>query len=347
MDKRISIGIIIVALVLVISYLVFGGSGSSKKKSSSNSSEEMQDGKSHSQNEALSPMGDTTGLWDEALSPFQGTEKKGYLELVEDLKSGKVNFNWEVWALRRKCPEDYTATQCDETIYKFLDTKFTSPDKEKMKELFKAYFQFESEARKMEFPANITFQEKYEILKKRRRDLVGDEKADLFFGMEEAQVTFMQTSKNFIDSSKNMSGPERVQKYEDLRKKTYGSYLDSVTKREDSFDHYQTEISLREKELAGLSPEEKEKKMASLQTKYFGKDGAERIAAANKELAAQNKKISDYEKAEQEFLSSNNGISDKDKAQKLKELRVKMLGEEDAESYTRAKQFEEDAAKIK
>ena len=77
MDKRISIGIIIVALVLVISYLVFGGSGSSKKKSSSNSSEEMQDGKSHSQNEALSPMGDTTGLWDEALSPFQGTEKKG------------------------------------------------------------------------------------------------------------------------------------------------------------------------------------------------------------------------------------------------------------------------------
>jgi hypothetical protein len=25
----------------------------------------------------------------------------------------------------------------------FLDTKFTSPDKEKMKELFKAYFQYE------------------------------------------------------------------------------------------------------------------------------------------------------------------------------------------------------------
>lgn len=346
MDKRISIGLIVVALLLAISYLVFGGN-STKKKSSSNASEETQDSKSQSNNETLSPMGDTTGLWDEALSPFQGTEKKGYLELVEELKSGKVNFTWEVWALRRKCPDEYTPSQCDETIYKFLDTKFTSPDKEKMKELFKAYFQYESEARKMEFPANITFSEKYEILKKRRRELVGDEKADLFFGMEESQVTFIQASKNFIDSSKNMSGNERVQKYEELRKKTYGPYLDAVSKREDSFDHYQTEISLREKDLAGLSPEEKEKKMASLQTKYFGKDGAERIAAANKELAAQNKKISDYEKAEQEFLSSNNGISDKDKAQKLKELRVKMLGEEDAESYTRAKQFEEDSAKIK
>jgi hypothetical protein len=37
----------------------------------------------------------------------------------------------------------------------------------------------------------------------------------------------------------------------------------------------------------------------------------------------------------------------KDKAQKLKELRVKMLGEEDAESYSRQKLFEEESAKIK
>ena len=346
MDKKISIGIIVVALVLVGSYFIFGGN-SPKKKSASGSNEEMQDGKSASSNETLSPMGDTTGLWEEALSPFQGTEKKGYLELVEDLKSGRVNFTWEVWALRRKCPEEYTAIQCDETIYKFLDTKFTSPDKEKMKELFKAYFQYEDEARKMEFPPNITFQERYEILKNRRRDIVGQEKADLFFGMEEAQVAFIPALKNFMDSTNNLPGPERVKKYEELRKKTYGSYLEAVTGREDSFDHYQTEISLREKELAGLSAEEREKKMTALQTKYFGKDGAERIAAANKELAAQNKKISDYEKAEQEFLSSNNGISDKDKAQKLKELRVKMLGEEDAESYSRQKLFEEESAKIK
>jgi hypothetical protein len=48
-----------------------------------------------------------------------------------------------------------------------------------------------SEARKMEFPPNITFQERYEILKNRRRDIVGEEKADLFFGMEEAQVAFI------------------------------------------------------------------------------------------------------------------------------------------------------------
>ncbi len=117
--------------------------------------------------------------------------------------------------------------------------------------------------------------------------------------------------------------------------------------REDSFDHYQTEILLREKELAGLNGDDKEKKLASLQTKYFGKDGAERIAAANKEIAAQNKKIADYEKAEREFLSSNNGISEKDKEQKLKELRVKMLGEEDAESYARQKQYEEEVNNIK
>lgn len=346
MDKKVSIGIIVLALVLVISYLVFGGSPS-KKKYSSSVSGDMQDGKSQVGSSTTQPFGDQSGLWDEALSPFQGTEKKGYLELIADLKSGKVNFTWEVWALRRKCPADYTPLQCDETIYKFLDTNYASPDKEKMKELFKAYFQYEDEARKMEFPANISFQERYEILKQRRRSIVGEEKAELFFGMEESQVAFIPAAKNFIESSKNMNPDERVKKYEELRKKTYGSYLNAVTGREDSFDHYQTEISLREKELAGLSAEEKEKKLGSLQTKYFGKDGAERIAAANKELAAQNKKISDYEKAEQEFLSSNNGISEKDKAEKLKELRIKMLGEEDAESYARQKQYEEEISKIK
>lgn len=345
MDKKVSIGIIALALVLVISYLVFGGNPS-KKKTPQNVSGDMQDSKEIG-NSTTQPFGDQSGLWDEALSPFQGTEKKGYLELIADLKSGKVNFTWEVWALRRNCPADYTPSQCDETIYKFLDTNYSSPDKEKMKELFKAYFQYEDEARKMEFPKDLSFQERYEILKQRRRNIVGEEKAELFFGMEEAQVAFIPAVKNFIDSTKNMNPDERVKKYEDLRKKTYGSYLDAVTSREDSFDHYQTEISLREKELAGLGAEEKEKKLASLQTKYFGKDGAERIAQANKELAAQNKKISDYEKAEQEFLSSNNGISEKDKEQKLKELRIKMLGEEDAESYARQKQYEAEISSIK
>jgi len=346
MDKKVSIGIIALALVIVVSYLVFGGN-TSKKKSASNVSEDIQDGNSQLSGNTTQPFGDQSGLWDEALSPFQGTEKKGYLELIADLKSGKVNFTWEVWALRRKCPTDYTPSQCDATIYKFLETNFSSPDKEKMKELFKAYFQYEDEARKMEFPSNLSFQERYDILKQRRRSIVGEEKAELFFGMEESQVAFIPAAKNFIESSKNMDPNERVQKYEELRKKTYGSYLESVTGREDSFDHYQTEILLREKELAGLNGDDKEKKLASLQTKYFGKDGAERIAAANKEIAAQNKKISDYEKAELEFLSSNNGISEKDKEQKLKELRVKMLGEEDAESYARQKQYEEEINNIK
>ncbi|HMV43043.1 MAG TPA: lipase secretion chaperone [Leptospiraceae bacterium] len=345
MNKKIIIGIVAAALALTLGYLLFGAKD--KKKSTSSSQEESNDTVNRSTNDTISPFGDTTSHWEEALSPFQGTEKKGYLELIEDLKTGRVNFVWEVWALRRKCPADYTALQCDETIYKFIDTKFASPDKEKMKELFKAYFQYEDEARKMEFPANITFQERYEILKNRRREIVGQEKADLFFGMEESQVAFMQASKNFMDSTKNLSGSERVKKYEELRKNTYGSYLNAVNGREDSFDHYKTEISLREKDLAGLSPEEREKQLTSLQVKYFGKEGAERIAAANKEIAAHDKKIADYEKAEREFLSSNNGISDKDKEQKLRELRVKYLGQEDAEAYTRAKVFEEEAAKIK
>jgi hypothetical protein len=300
-----------------------------------------------SMNNPNSPLGDQMSNWDLSTSPFKDVDPKPYLVLLEDLKSGKINFVWEVWALRRNCPADYTASQCDASIMAYIEKSYSSPDKEKLKELFKSYFQYENEMRQMEFPKDISFEEKYELIKKKRREMMGGEKSDLVFGMEESQVNFLKASKDFIDSSKSMNPEERVKKYEELRKKNYGSYYENVMKREDSYAHYQTEIDLREKELSGLSGEEKDKKLATLQVKYFGKEGAERIAKAKQEELAEQKKITDYENAEKEFLSANSSLSDKDKQAKLKDLRVKYLGAEDAEAYLRRKQYEEEASKIK
>ncbi|TGL61303.1 lipase [Leptospira ognonensis] len=313
----------------------------------------QQAGELSSENEALrndpnlSPMGNQSQFWDDALSPFKDEEPKSYLEIIEDLKTGKINFVWEIWALRRKCDASYTADQCNQTILAYIDANYESPSKEKLKDLFESYFKYEVALHKLEISADVKFDDRYEILKNKRREIMGEEKADLIFGMEESQVQFLEGSSNFIEATKNLNPEDRVRKYNELKKKTYGSYYDAVVSREDKFDHYQTELSLREKEFqSGLSPEEKEKKLAALETRYFGKEKAAELAKVRKEEAQASARIADYEKLERDFLSSNPSLSSKEKEKKIMELRVKAFGEEEAEAYTRRKQFEEETKNL-
>ncbi|WP_411821723.1 lipase secretion chaperone [Leptospira sp. 'Mane'] len=340
MDKKNIFIISGLALVVVISvFFLTKKFGSSSKDSSGYTESGGADGSSDPN---LNPLGTSSQFWDEALSPFRDEERKSYLELVGDLQSGKINFVWEIWALRRKCDSSYKAEQCNAILLAYVDANYESPDKEKIKDLFESYFKYESAIHQLDIPASTSFEDKYEILKAKRKQILGDEKEELIFGMEESQVQFMEGSRNFIVSSKNMSPEDRVRKYQDLKKKTYGSYYESVVSREDKFDHYQTELELRDRELAGLNAEEKEKKLAVLETKYFGKERAAAMAKVRKDEVDEKNRISDYEKQEKEFLSHNSNLSASEKEKKLREIRVKILGEEEADAYARRAQLEQE-----
>jgi|JI10StandDraft_1071094.scaffolds.fasta_scaffold384703_1 hypothetical protein len=346
MDKKYIIGIVTILILGLGIYIWFSSSNSTNTSSSVSQSGDNSNSNSISPtNDNIYPLGDGSNIWDEALSPFAGSDKKSYLEIVADLKSGKINFVWEVWALRKNCPEDYTPGQCDGTLLAYIDSNFDSPDREKIKELYTSYFKYENEMRQLQTPEGISFEDRYEMLKEKRRSLLGDEKSDLIFGMEESQVKFMEGSQNFINSTKNLNPDERVKKFEELRKKTYGSYYDSVMSREDKFDHYSMEIQLREKEISKLSGDDKEKKLQALEIKYFGKERAEQIAKSRKEDMLAENRLTDLGKKEQEFLSKNPNLSQKEKDQKIREMRVKILGEEEADAYARRIQFEKETGK--
>jgi hypothetical protein len=325
----VAIGVIVLGL---IAFFIFGKGSKSKKKAASGQEESVNSGSDSN----LYPMGSPeSNIWDDALSSFQGDDKMGYIEFLEALKTGKKNFVWEVWALRRQCPEDYTPEQCNNTIMVLIDKNYPKPENESMKALFNKYFEFEKSMREFKTPENSDFSQRYELIKEQRKKIMGNENASLIFGMEESQVEFLDASKNFFNSSKNLKGDERVSKYESLRKKTYGSYYDAILSREDKFQNYQTELELRDKDLTSLSQAEKDKKLRSIQEKFFVKEGADSIAKVQKETDEYNKKISDYQKQESEFLSANASLSDKEKAVKLEEMRIKALGKEEAEAYAR------------
>lgn len=298
------------------------------------------------QDERIFPMGMDNNIWDEALTPFNEENKKSYLEILEDLNSGKINFVWEVWAMRNKCPKDYTPTQCDATILAYIDRNYQGTDKEKLRDLYVSYFKYEDEIRRFEVPSKMDFTDKYELIKEIRRTLLGEEKARLIFGMEEAQVNFIEGSHNFIQASKNMNPDERVKKYEELRKKTYGSYYENMMKREDRYDHYNVEIQLRESEFEGLSDAERESKLAGLEVKYFGKEKAELIAKARNEIKEEENRIQLVQKKESELLKEYPNLSEQEREKKIREIRIKVLGEEEAEMYSRRIKFEEETKNL-
>jgi hypothetical protein len=345
MDKKNILIYSVIGLIAVLAFFFISRNLSNDSKQglgvdNTDTSEMTQDPNLH-------PLGNQSQFWDQALSPFRDEEPKSYLEILDDLKTGKINFVWEIWALRRKCDASYTAEQCNQTLLAYIDANYESPSKEKLRDLFEGYFKYEVAIHKLEISSDVKFEDRYEILKNKRRELLGDEKADLIFGMEESQVQFIEGSANFIQSSKSLSPDERVKKYEALKRKTYGSFYESVVGREDKYDHYQTEIALREKEFqSGISPEEKEKKLSALEIKYFGKEKAADLAKLRKDEAASAMKIQDYEKQEKDFLSNNPSLNPKDKEKKLLELRVKAFGQEEAEAYTRRKQFEEETKNL-
>ena len=322
-------GILVAA---VAAFFIFSGNGGKKGGKKNDMSTNDQN---------LYPLGDPGSVFTEATSAIQSSGGAlNYNDLMTGLKSGKINFVWELWAMRRNCPENYTGDQCDSAILEYIEKNYNSPEKENLKQLFSKYFKFEKEMKQNEMPKDLSFEERYDLIKKKRKEILGEEDASLVFGMEESQVGFVEATKNFNSLNKKLSGDDRVKKFEDLKKKTYGQYYDAITSREEKFENYQVELNLRESELGGLKGDDKDKKLRSIQEKYFGKEGADRIAKMNEENLAMEKKIADYEKQEKEFLSQNSSLGDKEKKEKLDALRVKALGQEEADSYASRKEFE-------
>lgn len=339
--------LVIGGVLLIVSSLVYFFLKSKDSKVSNTTGVESElDKLSNEEVSKIFPMGIPSEFGEDD-SVLDSENLLNFSEFTDKLKSGEINFVWEVWKLRRLCPDDFKPDQCNDVILKHIDKSYTPPDNEQLKSLFKDYFRYEVAIRELEIPPTNKFEEKYEIIKKKRQEILRDENSKLIFGMEEAKVDFLNQEREFLESSKKLSGDERVKNYEALKKKTYGSYYENMKSREDTFSNYQTEISLREDELKKLSPEAQSTQTRAIQEKYFGKEGADRIQKSIDEASREEKKIQEYEKKASEFLSQNSGISSKEKDDKLQEIRVNLLGKEEADAYVRRKELEEALNKLK
>ncbi len=285
------------------------------------------------------PIADKDRLVEDAYSMFDDPGLLSFDELMKQAQDGRVNMISELWRLRRQCPPDMDYNECNLRIRLFLSEKFPPPGNERLLDLFRKYLRYEQAMVDYKLPDNISQRQRYELLRKKRRELFGDDDANLVFGLEEAKVNYTFDFDSFLKSTAGQSGAQRIQGYEQMRKKSLGNYYNTVVEAEPPFNRYDTELHLRENDLKRASSDQRSALTTELRTRYFGREGADRMAVVDREMAEEEKKETDYRAAEQQFLSQNPSLSQTEKDAKLSELRRKILGDEEAEAYARREAY--------
>lgn len=287
-----------------------------------------------------SPVEDPEGLSRDARSMFDGIEVLSYEQLVEAARKGEVSLVSELWRLRRQCPEGMDRYDCNIRIRQFIMDKFLPPGNEQLVELFTKYLKYEEEMSRFQLPKDITLAQQYKLIQEKRRDFFGPEDAQLVFGFEEAKAGYATEFKSFREQTTGLTGDARVEAYEAMRKKAYGDYYEAVVAREPRFTKYEVELELRDGDLAGLDAGKRGVYVTEMREKYFGKDGAARMAVVDVEIAERETKLLSYKSAEAEFLKDNAELGDDERDKKLMELRVQFFGKDEAEAYSRRESYE-------
>lgn len=279
----------------------------------------------------------TTSLSD---SMTAGGSMPSFQEIINQAKTGRINLVSELWALRRQCPEAMSPEDCNDMIRRYIMENFEAPDNQVLAELFSNYLDYEAKLHATEWPANMTQLERYREMMRIRREIFGESDADLIFGLEEARFHFSRNFADFLEETEGMSGDERVARYEQMKRDTYGDYYDVVQERTPVFDQFELETTLRSDDLESLSSSERTEAITELRTKYFGEEGAARMSEVDNMLAEERRSIEAYETAERQYLSENPDVSEAEKESRLRQLRIEHLGEEQADAYERRRALE-------
>ncbi|RHX83196.1 lipase secretion chaperone [Leptospira stimsonii] len=266
-------------------------------------------------------------------------------ELMQYAATGEVNLVSELWALRRQCPENTGFEQCNEIIRAFIADHYSGKDADYLMKLFSGYLRYETTMREFELPDKLSRAEKYELVKKKRREIFSDNDAKLIFGLEEAEETYRDSLSGFLKETESLNGDKRLERYEEYRKNVYGQYYNTVKTREPKYNTYETEMFLRDKELERMNLSDRNGKTRAIREKYFGKDGADRMDAVYKEIEEREKKEKQTHSEEADWLQKNSNVKGEAREKALMEIRIKNLGKEEAEEYSRRLKYEEEIKK--
>ncbi|MBI3396199.1 MAG: hypothetical protein HY042_10225 [Spirochaetia bacterium] len=268
-------------------------------------------------------------------------EDVAYPELMKQVKEGRLNLVWEFWHMRRMCPRGLEYDGCNNMIRTYFDKKFAPPANQKLKELFDRFLAYEAAVRDAPLPSAADLRERYQAMLERRRQSMGADAEKLIFGVEEAKVQFDFAFNDFLKDSAGQRGDARVKAYDSMRRQYFGEYFAALDEMQPKYDKYSIEILLREWDLNQAVSGERASMLYNLRAGYFGKDGADRMARNDAELAREAETEDALRREETKFTEAHANFSAVDIERGLLEIRRRYLGsEEAAQAFARRMAFE-------
>ena len=252
--------------------------------------------------------------------------------IMADIQVGRIDLAIELVKLRRDCAGETDEAGCNERI-KQLIHRLPGKDKQKLLDIFDQYLQFEAKTRQNlpENFASLSQVEKYQLMKKARRDFFGEDTARLIFGLEEARIALQEEQVKFNSPEyTRLPVEERMRLYAERKKEILGPYYQTTLEREPADMKYGTELQLHQTEMAKMSEAERNKATQELRVKYFGEQMANRMAEDearhNKAFAEGNAKMDQFLAAEREYLNKNQNLTEEQRRAGIEDIRKRILG---------------------
>ncbi len=231
--------------------------------------------------------------------------------VLEGVRSGKISLPHELARLRSRCTEPENADKCDSEVRMYLED-FDEPDRSELLRLFQAFRSFENEMQAFGASspelARLGREEKYSLLRKKRREILGAETADLLFGLEEANNDYQKLIHQISSGEfAGMLPDERIRSLEKSRRRIFGPYYETLTERETAHSRLGLELLVRDTDLAAMPAVERDRMVDALRVKYLGEEQAQRIHTAEekerRKTEAQNSRLEKFLAAEKEIDS--------------------------------------------
>lgn len=141
--------------------------------------------------------------------------------------------------------------------------------------------------------------ERYEKLRKQRRELLGTEETRALYAQEQALAEYRFAYGELKERAEQMSPEQRLQRLEELRSEHFDEYKEELSEIEGDHGAYRHE---RELLLAGVEdPGKRERITAELRERHFDDETIQRMEERDAQREQQNRRIQRFREAEAEL----------------------------------------------
>ncbi len=213
-----------------------------------------------------------------------------------------------------------------ENFNRWLEKNYSEAEAKRIREVFLKYLDY---VERMQQPGFFSGSEdtrdQIEKTRRLRREIFGQELADIFFRDEEKSVDYALEVRD-IQADESLDEKTKKQRIEELAAGLPPELRDSLIFKDPRQKFIEDQKALAA-EMEAMSEEQKAAKMHELRVQHFGEEAAVRLEALDTEMAARRGRLRSYDTARQAFLAdpATASLSREEKDARMKALREQHL----------------------